>query len=210
MIDHVTYEVPLGALVDEDIDLTEFFAALEMPEVEPDPVIEADFQVRWWASNGFAIHLVESPNRNAPVDLGLAHFCAVVSPSGYREAKASKWHDDIGSGQYRIWLKGPLGIRVELREGDATGALEDQRRIMDEALAIYTERNERYVDNWRRFGWRGCLFRLRERVERAWDELWDADPEGALHDDDLVDLINFAAFTVRAIRERNRDGEWWR
>lgn len=92
-------------------------------------------------------------------------------------------------------------------------ALKDQVEVLLEAFCIYAERNERYADNWRRFGWRGCLFRLRERAERAWDALWDAHPrvDNHLSVDDLIDLINFAAFTVRAVRTGNRDGEgrWW-
>jgi hypothetical protein len=86
---------------------------------------------------------------------------------------------------------------------------------------VYEERNLKYKDNWRRFGWRGCLFRVRERAERAWDDWWDADDFAARDPaaqnigakdrdvDDLLDLINLAAFTVRAIRENNRDGEWF-
>jgi hypothetical protein len=71
-----------------------------------------------------------------------------------------------------------------------------QAVILLEALTIYAERNERYKDNWRRMGWRGALIRLRERVERALD--------------DVIDLINFAAFLVRGIRgETTRDGSWW-
>jgi hypothetical protein len=94
-----------------------------------------------------------------------------------------------------------------------------QAVILLEALTIYAERNERYKDNWRRMGWRGALIRLRERVERAWDYLWDAEvsraPEGqapvdAPAVDDVIDLINFAAFLVRGIRgETTRDGSWW-
>ena|SRR5215831_14034319 len=98
-------------------------------------------------------------------------------------------------------------------------AMRHQISIMIEASAIYGERNTLYKDNWKRFGWRGCLFRLRERVERAWDVLWDADPDTLDEEDetrdrhpvvdDLYDLINFAAFTIRAIEEGNRDGTWF-
>jgi hypothetical protein len=97
-------------------------------------------------------------------------------------------------------------------------AVAEQADVILSALQVYVDRNVKYKDNWRRFGWRGCLFRLRERVERAWDYLWDAPViEGTelalseeLHDlDDMIDLINFAAFTIRAVREGNRDGSWW-
>ncbi len=96
---------------------------------------------------------------------------------------------------------------------DASDSIIAHSQVLLRALDIYANRNERYKDNWRRFGWRGLLFRIRERAERAWDDLWDGNPEmrEAISDDDLIDLINFAAFAVRAIDEGNRDGEgkWW-
>jgi hypothetical protein len=101
----------------------------------------------------------------------------------------------------------------------------DQTHVLMEALSLYADRNRRYRDNWRRYGWRGGLFRLRERADRAWDVLFDAhtpktasaartvlDFESAdAGVDDLIDLINLTSFAVRAVRENNRDGEgsWW-
>jgi hypothetical protein len=94
-----------------------------------------------------------------------------------------------------------------------------QLDVVLRALAIHDDRNVRYKDNWRRFGWRGCLFRLRERTERAWDALWEAPLPPADDEkfegqdaviDDLLDLINFAAYTIRAIEEGNRDGTWFK
>lgn len=86
-----------------------------------------------------------------------------------------------------------------------------QRNIFTKALQIYEDRNNLYHDNWRRFGWRGCMFRIRERSERAWDALWDAPAANPPQEivDDLLDLMNFAAFCIRAIEEGNRDGQWW-
>lgn len=86
-----------------------------------------------------------------------------------------------------------------------------QLEVLLEALKVYDERNVKYKDNWKRFGWRGCLFRLRERTERAWDDWFhgDVDIDEMPDVDDLIDLINFAAFTIRAIREGNRDGSWF-
>lgn len=94
-----------------------------------------------------------------------------------------------------------------------------QGEIFVRALQVYAERNERYNDNWKRMGWRGLLVRIRERSERLWDRYWD-EPRVVVktggtviaHDaDDAVDLINFAAFLVRALEqgETDRDGEWW-
>lgn len=94
-----------------------------------------------------------------------------------------------------------------------------------EALAIYRERNAKYGDAWRRSGWRGTLTDLRRKIERAWSFLWHAEPvkmvtidsePGDPHPqdpdfDDVFDIINYAAFTIRAGREGNRDGYggWW-
>jgi hypothetical protein len=98
-----------------------------------------------------------------------------------------------------------------------------------EALAVYKERNARYGDAWRRSGWRGTLTDLRRKIERAWSFLWsaeprdvvevqawqDADPKPIDADpvdvDDLIDIINYAVFSIRAVREGNRDGYggWW-
>lgn len=114
-----------------------------------------------------------------------------------------------------------------VRSSTEDRAYTEQALVLSKALYVYEQRNQKYKDNWRRFGWRGCIFRLRERVERLWDHLWDAPPgepidvtefsgeEKHLRTtadqdiDDALDLINFAAFTVRAVREGNRDGSWW-
>jgi hypothetical protein len=123
--------------------------------------------------------------------------------------QAQEWHPAEMEG---ITLDGEAvgGVRIAW----TTDAESRQAMVLLEALKVYAERNPRYNDNWRRFGWRGCLFRLRERVERLWDYLWDAplreDPDSPLLDlDDAIDLINFAAFTIRAVRMDNRDGSWF-
>lgn len=116
---------------------------------------------------------------------------------------------------------GPLGNKVYrlvfLTEDEQDAAALAQFEVLMEALAKYNERNAEYRDNWRRMGWRGMLVRVRERSERLWDSLWDADTEGTLAPaqarerklDDAIDMINFAGFLVRAVRENNRDGSWW-
>lgn len=246
-LDHVTYQVPYGTLSDRELSrqIAEFFSLLEMKDVPPDGEIEKGWTVRWYEdASGFQVHLVEPENNQIQpqqVDLALGHFCAVISREGFKEAIDSPLLEHY-SGGTRCWVKGPLGLRAEvrprpltdfvlsaeeaqqlgeryLREFAAGSTLKSvrpstqaQERILMKALAIYEERNEKYNDNWRRFGWRGCLFRLRERVERAWDHLWGYDL-AAVPDppdlDDLYDLINFAAFTIRAVEEGNRDGSWF-
>lgn len=208
MIDHVTYEVPEDELFDNP-DLVYFFDLLEMDEVPPDEAIEGKgWKVRWWKPrNGdVLIHLVAG-DKPTYDPMGLSHFCSYVNRESFSKLKVSQFLErDSGSG--RIWLDGPIGIRVEVRELSDS---DRQKAILDHALRIYYIRNIHYKDNWRRFGWRGCLFRLRERTERAWDALWEQDSDAVPEavKDDLYDLINFAAFTLRAIEENNRDGEWW-
>ena len=103
--------------------------------------------------------------------------------------------------QYGIWTVDP--------EGDPS--VEEQLKVFLQALSVYAERNRRYNDNWRRMGWRGMLVRIRERAERLWDNLWDVPgpiPKREL--DDALDMINFAAFLIRAAAgETTRGGEWW-
>ena len=91
------------------------------------------------------------------------------------------------------------------------GPVAAQAAVFAQCLRIYAERNERYNDNWVRMGWRGPLFRIRERAERLWDNLFNrtGDVE-EIELDDAYDLINFAGFLVRGARgEATRDGEWW-
>ena len=85
----------------------------------------------------------------------------------------------------------------------------DQLRVLLNAASLFAERNEGYRDNWKRQGWRGSLFKLRLKVERAWDVLW-AWPldEDEPNPDDLLDAINYAAFAVRQLRDGDRDGSW--
>lgn len=85
-----------------------------------------------------------------------------------------------------------------------------QAAVLLRALDLYAERNVDYKDNWRRSGWRGVLVRVRERTDRLWDLWWDRSQRPVEDPDDAIDLINFAAFLVRATRgEATRDGVWW-
>lgn len=86
--------------------------------------------------------------------------------------------------------------------------------IFSRCLRIFKERNAQHKDSWKREGWRGCLFNLRRKVERAWDHLWDQDPRDFdseymdQHVDDLLDSINYAALSVIAVEDGNKGG-WW-
>ena len=89
----------------------------------------------------------------------------------------------------------------------------EHEQVLLRALAIYKERNAGYRDRWKDYGWRGSLFQVRIRAERAWTTLWNAsgdslntDPDKKIND--LIDLINYAVFTIRNIEVGNRDGSW--
>jgi hypothetical protein len=92
-----------------------------------------------------------------------------------------------------------------------TDAERDHALVLCEALEIYGERNATRKDNWRKQGWRGPLYDLRDKVERVWDTFWNAEPETAdgADMDDVLDSINYAAILVRAVRLGDRDGSWF-
>ncbi len=103
--------------------------------------------------------------------------------------------------------------------------LKEQFEVFWQALNTYEQRNQKYKDVWVRYGWRGCLVQARMCCERAWNDLWDAPTdiraeeyvEPGLEEiipvrpdtDDLIDLINYTVFCIRAVRAGNRDGGWW-
>lgn len=223
---------------------TEFFVdLLGLKEIDPEEGIEGKgWNVRWFEdTNGMQIHLVETKPEIegiGSVDLGLGHFCAIIDRGAYARALNTSWREAIGSLEGRCWLKGPGGIRVEARpvplgrkarvpageEGEPVPVLEgplptDQalEQVFARCLAIFRERNAQHNDSWKREGWRGCLFNLRRKAERAWDHLWNFDRNDLdsdylqQHVDDLLDSVNYAALTVLAVEEGNRDGQggWW-
>lgn len=101
-----------------------------------------------------------------------------------------------------------IGMTINVPEDEADAVLAQAQVLMD-ALVVYRDRNRKYRDNWKRMGWRGVLIRIRERSERLWDQLW-ANPTDSPDLDDALDLINFAAFLVRAAKgEATHGGEWW-
>lgn len=91
---------------------------------------------------------------------------------------------------------------------------EEQHKVLLEALRVYDKRHEQRGDLWKHYGWRGALHECRVAVERAWVKWFKAPTKPRDKDpdvDELLDTINYAAMTIRAIREDNRDGTsgWW-
>jgi hypothetical protein len=81
---------------------------------------------------------------------------------------------------------------------------DDHLAVLLEAHQLYEQRNRVYKDVWKHHGLRGNLVKLRLKVERAWTTLWAGDQD----EDDLLDVINYAAMCVRCLRDENRDGAW--
>jgi hypothetical protein len=103
-----------------------------------------------------------------------------------------------------------IAFRVTVPDHLAQSAM-NQMKFFARCMEVYAERNHLYRDNWIRMGWRGCLIRVKERVERLWDAHWEnnvapVDPSV----DDCLDLANFAGFMARGLEgETTRGGEWW-
>jgi hypothetical protein len=111
VIDHVTYQVQYRDLTSEE--WVPFFKLILMTEVEPDPVIEKDWKVRWFSDDGgTTVHLVGNWRR-VPLDLG--HFCVKgIGPTAWQKCLESEYLEHHTEGSPRLWLRGPAGIRVEV------------------------------------------------------------------------------------------------
>jgi hypothetical protein len=85
----------------------------------------------------------------------------------------------------------------------------EQFRVLMEAFDVFMERNARYRDVWKGSGYRGSLFDLRKKITRMWSVFWQGHPdEKAKECDDALDVINYAAFFVRNVRDGNEYGNW--
>jgi hypothetical protein len=222
LVDHITYQVPAGTLKQDSLPTMLDDLGLREIAVQEDTPQPERCTLRWWEDDeGFQLHIIEHEDKMGPIPLMLGHFCVHVTKEALDRARDSEFCTRDRPESPRLWLEHPAGIRIEVREQSEVGqktVVRDPTRIQDEiftkALRIYERRNEGYRDNWVRFGWKGCIFRVKERAERLWDGLWDRSdaltPEQAeALKDDCIDLINFAAFTYRAIDERNRNGDWF-
>jgi len=86
----------------------------------------------------------------------------------------------------------------------------EQMGVMVEAIKLFEERNARYNDLWKRDGWLGNVFQLTHKASRIRRLFFDKASRGeaaATPDpDDAFDLINYAIFFIRCLRESNRTG----
>ena len=80
-----------------------------------------------------------------------------------------------------------------------------------EALQIYRARHGRYGDAWTRYGWLDSLFHIRNKTTRMDFEFYHHPPEDHAEAlarlDNPLDLINYAAFFIRNVRNDNERGE---
>lgn len=133
------------------------------------------------------------------------HSWEVEAIDGYVQSEWDK-HDNKYMHQN---AEGPI------QRSDIPLFAKEHAAVLDKALSIYIERHKQYGDkNWRREGMKGSLFNLRQCVQRAWDTLWgrkidEFDSDYVERDlDDLVDAINYAVFTIRAVDE-GIEGDWF-
>jgi len=83
-----------------------------------------------------------------------------------------------------------------------------QLAIFLDAMHIFQERNAKYGDLWKEYGWRGNLLHVQSKAARVRKVWWDGkDPFGHNEDcDDAYDLINYTAFFIRNVGEDNELG----
>lgn len=112
MINHVTYQLTPEGLK----SIGGLMSVLGFQEVEPDDPFEHGYDVRWFKRAAPPlIHFVSeamSARRPWP-NLGLGHFCVMVSPEVYKRCAGSAYCSR-NSGSGRIWLEWDK-VRVEVR-----------------------------------------------------------------------------------------------
>ena len=83
----------------------------------------------------------------------------------------------------------------------------EQLLVLQEAFEKFQERNKKYKDLWKKGGWRDSAHHIRSKSERIVHLLSEPsdDSDAELFIEDAIDLINYAAFFVRNVREACQD-----
>lgn len=91
---------------------------------------------------------------------------------------------------------------------DETGTNIEQMKVYIDAFEIFVERNERYEDLWKQYGWMDTLTHVRSKALRLVRKFWREDPEQEDETllDDALDLVNYATFFIRNFRSGNKWG----
>lgn len=92
----------------------------------------------------------------------------------------------------------------------------EQADVFDEALRIFTDRNQKYRDTWKQSGALGNLLRTAQKIDRLMAVWWHDEPGEMSGErrppltkadlDDAYDVINHCAFFIRCAQEGNLTG----
>ena len=103
-------------------------------------------------------------------------------------------------------------MRIEDTQDQVKIILESQSErdhvdVFIRALNLYSQRRrERGNDGWRRYGYKGAAFFIKDRSNRLWDSV---QLKRTIHENDVLDIMNYAVFCIRSHREDNYGGEFW-
>lgn len=80
--------------------------------------------------------------------------------------------------------------------------------IFLQCLKIRAERQVKYGENWKKFGWNDSLFHMRSKLSRLFEMFWRGSEGGEEADlDDAYDEINYATFFIMNVQDDNPDGK---
>lgn len=101
------------------------------------------------------------------------------------------------------WAKHQIATSVGSHLGKAlTISDHEQLAVLLDAFVIYKERNDRYQDLWKEYGAADTAHHLKSKALRVGAELGRTHEPGEAYDlDDAFDAVNYAAFTIRNVRE---------
>ena len=90
---------------------------------------------------------------------------------------------------------------------------QEQVAVFAECMIIFAERNRRYGDSWKRYGWMDNLFHMRSKFLRITKAYWEGTrsmgpgfSENSDNLDDAYDLLNYGAFFIRNVQANNERG----
>lgn len=130
--------------------------------------------------------------------------------SGAHGSCAYVWRDRPCTLDENAKLHRDIGLLVDVLRSPTRTALQP---LLDEALALVTEKDRAYAGAWRRQGYMGNVSRVLSKVERLRELVWGDDVMalgdtvgGETVEDTLLDLINLSAMTLHNFRAGDRWG----
>lgn len=83
----------------------------------------------------------------------------------------------------------------------------DMCEVIEKCMKIYVERNPRYGDNWKRYGWLDSFFHMRHKFSRIEKQWWStASKLTDRETDSQHDLIVYTIFMLLNIKAGNERG----